>query len=69
MMQKKPDCRFFVRKHEGSSQLGKSRRKWKGNIKMNLKEIVWDVMGWINACQFRDSLWVLVNMALKFRVP
>jgi hypothetical protein len=33
---------------EGRSPLGKPPRRWVDNIKMNLREIVWDDMDWID---------------------
>jgi len=39
--------RFLVGKPEGMSPLGKSRRGWKDNIKMNLQEVGWECMVWI----------------------
>ena len=39
--------RDLVGKPEGMSPLGKSRRRWKDNIKMNLQEVEWEGMVWI----------------------
>ena len=41
-------CRVLVDKAEGKSQLGRPMHKWADNIKMNLKEIGWEGMEWIN---------------------
>jgi hypothetical protein len=46
---------------EGERPLGKPRRRWKNNIKMELREIVWDDMKWINLTQDMDLWRALVN--------
>jgi hypothetical protein len=38
--------RILVGKPEGTRPLGRPKRRWVGNIKMNLREIGWDGMGW-----------------------
>jgi hypothetical protein len=43
-----------VGKPEGNKPLGKSRRRWVDNIKINLREIGWDNMDWIDLAQDRD---------------
>jgi hypothetical protein len=47
--------------------LGRSRRRWVDNIKMDLTEIGWDGVDWIDMAQDRDQ--ALVNKVLKLRVP
>jgi hypothetical protein len=44
-----------VGKPEGKRPLGRPRRRWVDNIKMDLKEIGWDVIDWIDLTQDRDS--------------
>jgi hypothetical protein len=39
------------------------------NIKMNLREIGWDGMDWIDLAQDRDQLRALVNAVMNLRVP
>jgi hypothetical protein len=39
--------RILVRKPEGKRPLGRQRRKWVNNIKMDLREIVWGGTDWI----------------------
>jgi hypothetical protein len=46
--------------------VGKSRRKWVDNIKMDLREIGWDGMFWSDLTQDRDQCTALVNTVLKF---
>jgi hypothetical protein len=56
--------RILVRKPEGKRPLGRPRRRWVDNIKMDLREIEWDGVDWIDRDQWR----ALVNMVLNFRV-
>jgi hypothetical protein len=48
--------------------LGRPRRRWVDNIKMDLRERGWDGMDWIDVAQDRDQWRVLVNMAMTLRV-
>jgi hypothetical protein len=54
---------------EGKRPLGRPRRRWVDNIKINLREIGWDSMGWIELAQDRDQLRALVNTVMSLRVP
>jgi hypothetical protein len=47
--------RILVGKPEGKGPLGRIRRRWVDNIKMNLREIGWDGMDWIDVAQDRDQ--------------
>jgi hypothetical protein len=44
-------------------------RRWVDNIKMDLREIGWDGMDWIDLAQDRDQWRALVNTARSLRVP
>jgi hypothetical protein len=46
--------RILVGKPEGKRPLGRPRRRWVDNIKMDLREIGWDGMDWIDLAQDRD---------------
>jgi hypothetical protein len=46
--------RILVGKPEERRQLGRTRRRREDNIRMDLKEIGWEVMYWINLAQDRD---------------
>jgi hypothetical protein len=58
-----------VRKPEDKSPLGRPRRRCVDNNKMDLREIGWDGMDWINLAQDRDQWRALVNTVMNFRVP
>jgi hypothetical protein len=53
--EKRNAYRILMGKPEEKKQLGRSRRKWVNNIKMDLKEIVWDGIDWIDLAQDMDS--------------
>jgi hypothetical protein len=61
--------RILVGKPEGKRPLGIPRRRWVDNIKMDLREIGWDGMEWIDLAQDRDQWTAPVNTVLKLRVP
>jgi hypothetical protein len=49
--------------------LGRHRRRWEDNIKMDLHEVGYGDVDWIELAQERDRWRVLVNSAMNFRVP
>jgi hypothetical protein len=57
-----------VGKPEKKRPLGRPRRGWVDNIKMDLREIGWDDMCWIELAQDRDQWRALVNTVINFRV-
>jgi hypothetical protein len=58
---------ILVRRPEGRRPLGRPRRRWEGNIKMDLGEIGFRDMDWIHLAQ--DRWWALVNTVMNLRVP
>jgi hypothetical protein len=50
-------------------ELGTPRRKWEDNIKMDLGEIGWGGMDWIDVAQDKDQWKALVNTVMNLRVP
>jgi hypothetical protein len=55
--------RISVGTPEGKRALGRPRRRWMDNIKMDLRDIGWDGMDWIELAQDRDQLhnWQLLR--------
>jgi hypothetical protein len=56
-------------KPEGKRALGRPRRSWVNNIKMNLREKGWDGMNWNDLAQDRDQWRALVDTVMYLRVP
>jgi hypothetical protein len=61
--------RILVGKSEGKRPLGRPRGRWVDNIKMDLREIGWDGIDWIDLAQDRDQWRALVNTVMNLRVP
>ena len=59
----------LVRKTEGKRPLGRPRRRWEENIKMDLQEMGLESMDWIDLSQDRDIWRAVVNAAMNLRVP
>jgi hypothetical protein len=55
MREKMNDYKIWVGKAKGKRPVGRSRHKRKYNIKMDLREIEWGVMDWIDLAQDRDK--------------
>jgi hypothetical protein len=61
--------RIFVGMPEGKRRLGRPRRRWVDNIRMDLGEIGWNGVDWIDMAQDRDQWRALVSTVLNLRVP
>jgi hypothetical protein len=61
--------RVLVGKPEGKRPLGRPRRRWEDNIKMNLREIWIDGANWIRLAQNTVQRWAFVNTVMNLRVP
>jgi len=61
--------RVLVGKPEGKRPLGRPRRRWEDNIKMDLHEVGCGDMDWIELAQDRDRWRALVNAVMNLRVP
>jgi hypothetical protein len=61
--------RILVGKPEGKRPRGRRRRRWVDNIKINLRDIGWDVMDWIDLAQDRDQWRALMNTVMNLHVP
>jgi hypothetical protein len=68
MGERRSAYRALVRKHEGRRPLGRPRRRWDDNIKMDLREVGWG-MDWINLARDRDRWRAVVNAVMNLRVP
>jgi hypothetical protein len=60
---------ILVGRPEGRRPLGRHRRRWEDNIKMDLREIGFGDVDWIHWAQDRDRWWALVNTVMNLRVP
>jgi transcription termination factor 2 len=61
--------RILVGRPEGKRPLGKPRRRWKDNIKMDLREIGIDGANWIQLVQDRVQWRAFLNTVMNLRVP
>jgi hypothetical protein len=69
MGEKRGVYRVWVGKTHGKIPLGKSRRRWEGNINMDLQELGCWGMDWIELDQNRDRRRALVNAVMNMPVP
>jgi hypothetical protein len=69
MGEKRNTHSLLVGKPEGKRPLGRPRRGWLDNIRMDLVEVGWDDMNWIGLAQDRDKWRALLNSVLNVRVP
>jgi len=61
--------RVLVGKSEGKRPLGRPRRRWEDNIKMDLQEVGRGRGDWMELAQDRDRWRALVGMVRDFRIP
>jgi len=61
--------RGLVEKPEGKRQLGRSRRRWEDNIKIDLQEMGCGDINWIDLAEDRDSWQALLNGVINLPVP
>jgi hypothetical protein len=69
MGERRGTYRGLVGKPEGRRPLGRPRRRWEDDIKMDLREVGWRGMDWIDLAQDRDRWRALVNAVMNLRVP
>jgi hypothetical protein len=68
MRAKRNAYRILVGKPEGRRPVGRPRRRWVDNIKMDLIEIRWDGTDWIDLAQDRDQWRALLNAIMNFHI-
>ena len=61
--------KILTGKPTGKTPLGRPRRRWEENIRMDLEEIGINACNWVDSAQDRDYWKALVNSALNLRVP
>ena len=49
--------------------LGRPRRRWEDNIRMDVQDVEWEGMNWIYLTQDRDKWWAVVDAVTNIRVP
>jgi hypothetical protein len=69
MGKKRNAYRLLVGKPEGKKPLGRPRRSWVDNIRMDLRELGWGDVDWIGLAQDSNMWRALVNSALTIWVP
>jgi hypothetical protein len=69
MGEKRNVYRLLLGKPEGKRPLGRPRRRWIDNIKMDVLEIGVSVVDWFDLAQDRCRLRALVNSVMNLRVP
>jgi hypothetical protein len=61
--------RILVGRPEGRKPLGRPRRRLENNIKMDLQEVGWDGVAWIDMAKDRYGWRAFVNAVMNLRVP
>jgi len=61
--------RVLMGRPEGKRPLGRPRRRWEDNIKVDLQEVGCGSMDWIELARDRDRLRTLVTAIVNLRVP
>jgi len=61
--------RVLVGKPEGKRPMGRPRRRWVDNIRMDLQKVGCGYMDWIGLVQYRDMWRMLVSAVMNLRVP
>ena len=69
MVERRSVYRVLVGKPEGKRPLGRSRRRWEDNIKMDLQEVGCGGVDWIELAQNRDRWRAFVNAVMNLWVP
>jgi hypothetical protein len=67
-MEERSVYRVLLGKPEGKRPLGRPRRRWEDNIRMDLQGVGWEDMDWIQLAQDRDKWRAIVNAVKNLRV-
>jgi hypothetical protein len=60
--------KILARKPEGRNQLKRLRRRWKVNIRIEIREVGWEGVDWIHLTQERDQWQAVMNMVMNLWV-
>jgi hypothetical protein len=69
MGEKRNAYRLLVGKPVGKRPLGRPKRRWVDNIRMDLGEVGWSDVEWISMAKDRNRWRALVNSVLNVQVP
>jgi hypothetical protein len=69
MGEKRNTYRLLVGKPDGKRPLGRPRRRWVDNIRMDLRDVEWGYVDWIGLAQNMIMWRALVNSVMNLRVP
>jgi hypothetical protein len=69
MGEKRNAYRISVGKPEEMRPLGRPRRRWLNNIEVDLREMRWDGIDWVDLAQDTDQRMALVYTVMNLRVP
>jgi hypothetical protein len=63
------ECNILLGKPEGKRILGRPRHRWEDNIRMDIREIVWEGVELMDMAQDRNQCRAVVNKVMNLRVP
>jgi hypothetical protein len=69
MGEKRNAYKLLVGKPEGKRPLGRPRRRWVDNIRMDFEEVGWGDVDWFGLAKDRDRWRALMNSVLNLQVP
>jgi len=69
MTDRRRTYKVLVGRPEGKRPLGRPRCRWEDNVKVDLQEVGWGDINWIDLAQDRDRRLVLVKAVMNLRVP
>jgi hypothetical protein len=67
--EKRKACRLLVGKPEGKRPLGRPRRRWLDNTRMDLGEVGWGGVDRIGLAQYRNKWRAVANLTMNLRAP